>query len=51
VHPKTNAASLMAEKGLSDHAFVLFRDVVFTEDLKEGLASFRERRSADFKGL
>jgi enoyl-CoA hydratase/carnithine racemase len=28
-----------------------FRDVAFTEDLKEGLASFRERRSADFKGL
>ena len=28
-----------------------FRDVAYTEDLKEGLASFRERRSADFKGL
>jgi len=27
-----------------------FRDVAFTDDLKEGLASFRERRSADFKG-
>ena len=28
-----------------------FRDVAYTEDLKEGLASFMERRSADFKGL
>jgi enoyl-CoA hydratase/carnithine racemase len=27
-----------------------FRDVAFTEDLKEGLASFKERRPADFKG-
>ncbi len=27
-----------------------FRDVAFTEDLKEGLASFKERRSAQFKG-
>ena len=28
-----------------------FRDVAFTDDLKEGLASFKERRPADFKGL
>ena len=27
-----------------------FRDVAFTDDLKEGLASFKERRPADFKG-
>jgi enoyl-CoA hydratase/carnithine racemase len=27
-----------------------FRDVAFTDDLKEGLASFKERRTADFKG-
>lgn len=27
-----------------------FRDVAFTEDLKEGLASFKERRPASFKG-
>lgn len=27
-----------------------FRDVAFTEDLKEGLASFKERRPAQFKG-
>ena len=27
-----------------------FRDVAFTDDLKEGLASFKERRSAQFKG-
>jgi enoyl-CoA hydratase/carnithine racemase len=27
-----------------------FRDVAFTEDLKEGLASFKERRPAHFKG-
>ena len=27
-----------------------FRDVAFTYDLKEGLASFKERRPADFKG-
>jgi len=26
-----------------------FRDVAFTDDLKEGLASFKERRPADFK--
>ena len=27
-----------------------FRDVAFTDDLKEGVASFKERRPADFKG-
>jgi enoyl-CoA hydratase/carnithine racemase len=27
-----------------------FKDVAFTDDLKEGLASFKERRPADFKG-
>ena len=27
-----------------------FRDVAFTDDLKEGLASFKERRPANFKG-
>ena len=27
-----------------------FRDVAMTEDLKEGLASFKERRPAQFKG-
>ncbi len=27
-----------------------FRDVAFTEDLKEGLASFKERRPANFQG-
>lgn len=27
-----------------------FRDVAYTEDLKEGLASFKERRPAHFKG-
>lgn len=27
-----------------------FRDVAFTEDLKEGVTSFKERRPADFKG-
>lgn len=27
-----------------------FRDVAFSDDLKEGLASFKERRPADFKG-
>ena len=27
-----------------------FRDVAFTDDLNEGLASFKERRPADFKG-
>jgi len=27
-----------------------FRDVAFTDDLKEGVTSFKERRDADFKG-
>jgi enoyl-CoA hydratase/carnithine racemase len=27
-----------------------FRDVAFSEDLQEGLASFKERRAATFKG-